>query len=123
MELPDYNCVMCNGNTQENLFHLFFYCPFSKSCWSFINIQWDTDLAPQDMLIKGRRQFNSGIFREVIMVGGWTIWCHQNAIIFDGADISLSHWKEAFKDEFSLVILRAKPSSSALLKNWLSSLP
>jgi hypothetical protein len=35
----------------------------------------------------------------------------------------LSHWKEAFKDEFGLVILGAKPSSNALLKNWLSSLP
>jgi hypothetical protein len=37
--------------------------------------------------------------------------------------ISLSRWKEAFKDQFGLVILRAKPSSSALLNNWLSSLP
>jgi hypothetical protein len=122
MEIPDYNCVMCNGNSEESLFHLFFYCPFSKSCWNFINIQWDTSLTPQNMLIKGRRLFNSRIFRKVIMVSGWTIRCHRNAIIFDGADISLSHWKEAFKDEFGLVIIRAKPSTSTLLNNWLSSL-
>jgi hypothetical protein len=74
------------------------------------------------MLIKGRRLFNSRIFRKVIMVSGWTIRCHRNVIIFDGADISLSHWKEAFKDEFGLVIIRAKPSTSTLLNNWLSSL-
>jgi hypothetical protein len=122
MEIPDYNCVMCNGNSEESLFHLFFDCPFSKSCWNFINIQWDTSLTPQNMLIKGRRLFNSRIFRKVIMVSGWTIRCHRNAIIFDGADISLSHWKEAFKDEFGLVIIRAKPSISTLLNNWLSSL-
>jgi hypothetical protein len=47
------------------------------------------------MLIKGKRQLNSRIFREVIMVGGWTIWCHGNAIIFDGAVISLGRWKDA----------------------------
>jgi hypothetical protein len=40
--------------------------------------------------------------KEVIMIAGWTIWCHKNVIILDGASISLDRWKEAFKDEVSL---------------------
>jgi hypothetical protein len=31
------------------------------------------------------------------------------SVIFDGATISLSRWRSAFKDDFSLIIHRAKP--------------
>jgi hypothetical protein len=51
--------------------------------------------------INSRRQFNSKIFREIIMVTGWCIWCHRNAIIFDDASVSLGRLKAAFKDEFA----------------------
>jgi hypothetical protein len=68
MELQDYICVLCSTNSEESLLHLFFECPFSKWCWRMLNIHWNTSLTPQDMLIKGRRQFNCKIFREVIMV-------------------------------------------------------
>jgi hypothetical protein len=121
MDLTDYSCVLYRQNAEESLFHLFFECHFSKWCWRFVKVQWNTALLPQDMLIRARRQFNSKIFREVIMVAGWTIWCHLNAVIFDGATISLSRWRAAFKDEFALIIQRAKPSTNRLLKSWLSS--
>jgi hypothetical protein len=49
------------------------------------------------------------------------IWCHRNVIIFDGASTSLGRWKEAFKDEFALIIHRAKPMTKILLTNWLSN--
>jgi hypothetical protein len=78
--------------------------------------------SPQDMLISSRRHFNSTIFREVIMVVGWMIWCHQNAIIFDGALVFLLRCKVAFIYEFPLIIHRAKPLKRILLQNWLSSL-
>jgi hypothetical protein len=80
--------VLCSRNVEVSLLHLLFECPFSKWCWLMVNIRWDTTLLPQDMLIKSRRQFNSKNFREVIMVVSWTIWCHRDAIIFDGASIS-----------------------------------
>jgi hypothetical protein len=32
--LDDYNCVLCNTNTEETCFHLFFTCPFSAACWN-----------------------------------------------------------------------------------------
>jgi GH15 family glucan-1,4-alpha-glucosidase len=30
MDLTNYNCVLCNCNSEKSLFHLFFDCPFSK---------------------------------------------------------------------------------------------
>jgi hypothetical protein len=122
MDLQDYTCVLCSTNSEESLLYLFFDCPFSKWCWRMLSIHWNTSLTPQDTLIRGHRQFNCRIFREVIMVAGWTIYCHRNANTFDGASRSLRRWMEAFKDEFALIIHRAKPSTKVLLSSWLSSL-
>jgi hypothetical protein len=113
MELDDYSYVLCRQNVEESLFHLFFECHFNKWCWRFVKVQWNTSLSPQDMLIRARRQFNSIFFREIIMVAGWMIWCHRNAVIFDGAAVSLSRWREAFRDEFSLIMHRANPSTKS----------
>jgi hypothetical protein len=55
------------------------------------------------------------------MIAGWTIWCHRNVVIFDGASVSLGRWRYALRDEFSLILYRAKPLTKALLKSWLSS--
>jgi hypothetical protein len=54
------------------------------------------------------------------MITGWTIWCQRNAS-FDGAAASHRRWKEAYKDEFTLIIHRAKPSTKSPLKSCLSS--
>jgi hypothetical protein len=112
MELDDYSCVLCRQNVEESIFHHFFECHFSKWCWRFVKVQWNTSLSPQDMLIKAI-QFKKNT--EVITVAVWTIWCHYNAVIFDGAAVSLSHWREAFRDEFSLIMQRVKHSTKSLL--------
>jgi hypothetical protein len=52
MELDDYSCVLCRQNAEECLFHLFFECHFSKWCWPFVKVQWNTALTPQNMLIR-----------------------------------------------------------------------
>lgn len=38
MFLQYYSCVLCNTGHEETLFHLFFECPFSTSCWQSISI-------------------------------------------------------------------------------------
>jgi hypothetical protein len=55
------------------------------------------------------------------MIAGWSIWCHRNAIIFDGASPYLGRWREGFKVELLLIIHRAKPSTKELLIDWLSN--
>ncbi|KAF8659239.1 hypothetical protein HU200_058645 [Digitaria exilis] len=74
-----------------------------------------------DMLIQARRDFNSKIFREVVIIATWAIWTHRNEVIFDGAHISLRRWKQLFRDEFSHLLHRAKPTLKLELQTWLSS--
>jgi hypothetical protein len=83
MELQDYTCVLCNGSIEENLLHLLFECSFSKWCWRFVNVRWDTSLPTQDMLIRSRRQFNSSIFREVV-IEMWQSLMVQQSLLVDG---------------------------------------
>lgn len=34
MHLPDYHCVLCHCNVDEDLAHLLFHCPFAAACWT-----------------------------------------------------------------------------------------
>jgi hypothetical protein len=34
------------------------------------------------MFLKAREDFNSVIFREVVIIASWNLWCHRNDIIF-----------------------------------------
>jgi hypothetical protein len=71
-----------------------------------------------DMIMQGRRSFNSRTFREISMLPCWSIWRHQNEIIFDSGTLSLGRWKSIFREEFSLTLCRAKPSLKLELENW-----
>ncbi|KAF8765281.1 hypothetical protein HU200_008735 [Digitaria exilis] len=106
--LEDYHCAFCSANTEETLFHLFFECSFSQWCWRFLNVRWNFNLMDMDMLIQARRDFNSKIFREVVIIATWAIWTHRNE-------------KQLFRDEFSHLLHRAKPTLKLELQTWLSS--
>ncbi|KAF8760581.1 hypothetical protein HU200_010019 [Digitaria exilis] len=74
-----------------------------------------------DMLIQARKDFNSKIFIEVVIIAAWAIWTHRNEVIFDGAHISPRRWKQLLRDEFSLLLHTAKPTFKLELQTWLSS--
>jgi hypothetical protein len=38
MHLPDFTCVFCNLNIEEDLLHLLFHCPFAMTCWYSLNL-------------------------------------------------------------------------------------
>jgi hypothetical protein len=99
---------MCK-NVEEDVRNLFFGCPFSDACWTFLGVEWDLSLDFHAMVLNARIHFNSIIFREVFIIGCWAIWCHHNDIIFDGASLSFSLWKSFFVKELQAVALRAKP--------------
>jgi hypothetical protein len=37
-----FNCPMCSNSTEETVEHLFFHCPFSKSCYGKLQMKWDS---------------------------------------------------------------------------------
>ncbi|KAF8670980.1 hypothetical protein HU200_050252 [Digitaria exilis] len=67
------------------------------------------------MIIAARHMFGSPIFREIVIVSCWSIWCHRNSIIFDNGSLSLLAWKHFFVQEVSMVLLRVKAYVKALL--------
>jgi hypothetical protein len=117
MVLPEYRCILYNSGCEETLVHLFFGCSFSQWCWRFIGISWDLNLMTLDMIMEGRRSFNS-TFREISMLACWSIWRHLNEIIFYSGTLSLGRWKCIFREEFSLILCRAKPSLKLELEKW-----
>nr|TKW38309.1 hypothetical protein SEVIR_1G106500v2 [Setaria viridis] len=122
MALDCYNCVLCIENDEETLWHLFFDCPFNQACWIFLGINWDTALQPTEMITKAREDVNSCIFREVLIIACWSIWCHRNTIIFDNGSLFFKRWRSLFEREMNLVNLRVKPDFSSRITNWFSSL-
>lgn len=122
MFLDSYHCVLCVENVDEDLWHLFFNCPFSQACWIFLDIQWDLSLDFQTMILRARQRFNSVIFREVIIIAMWSIWNHRNSLIFDGASLSFGAWRTLFVDGMKAVSLIAKPLVRDRIICWLSSL-
>ena len=37
-------CVLCRNNSEEDIDHLFFACPFATNCWNQLNIHWNLNL-------------------------------------------------------------------------------
>lgn len=82
MVLQDYNCVLCNANVEESLFHLLLDCPFASQCWSFINIQVDPNLDPFENLQNCKDQLQVPFLMEIIVLMCWIIWKARNDLIF-----------------------------------------
>lgn len=118
MQLSDYSCVLCPNGVEETCFHLFFECPFSLNCWNLININWNFNLQPLDMLIQARTSFGSPIFREIFITACWIIWKERNGIIFDNKATSPRVWKIHLKEELGLVCIKAKKRIAEPLKIW-----
>jgi hypothetical protein len=72
-----------------------------------------------DRVVEARSDSRMKIFREIMMISCWALWTHRNEVIFDGVRLSLWRWKSLFREEFSSVIHRAKPSLKLELRQWL----
>lgn len=56
---------------------------------------------------------------EIIILWAWSIWTERNGLIFQQQQPSSAHVKEKFKNEFTLVIHRAKLLYKAQMEQWL----
>ncbi|PVH38547.1 hypothetical protein PAHAL_5G286300 [Panicum hallii] len=98
--LDSYFCPVCIEFVEETISHLFFDCPFSQACWTFLGISWDFDIPFLDMIIQARQAFASISFREVVMIAYWIY----------------------FFDDLKWVTLRAGPLLGEKLNCFMSSL-
>lgn len=86
-----------------------------------------TSLQPSDIfhwkknsdMLTAKHRSRHWIYKEVIIVASWTIWCHWNSILFYGGTLSLDKWMKSLKDELTSLRLIAKHSLKPLLNSCL----
>ncbi|XP_062202856.1 WD repeat-containing protein GTS1-like isoform X2 [Phragmites australis] len=117
----NYSCVLCDLQTEETDFHLFFACPFSKRCWESIFLHWDHNLPFFDMVRQAKLDFSQLFFMEAFIIAVWQIWKQRNGFIFQNQRPGLSSWKIGFLEESHLQSHRFKDSIRVLLWDWRSS--
>lgn len=73
------------------------------------------------MVLEARNAFGNRIFGEIFITGCWIIWTTINKVIFDNGSILISRWKQRFKEEMTLVCIKAKKIISDPLYIWLEN--
>lgn len=112
MNLPSYNCVLCNQGCEESLEHLFLRCRFAKDWWASIGLSTPQQLNPEQTIEHFKSSLGVPFFVEIIVIMSWSIWKSRNSLIFEGMQASITSCRLLFCKEFALVILRAKDSYS-----------
>lgn len=118
MELPEYNCVLCASLHEETQEHLFLDCHFAQACWHLLGLLIPA-VEPLQVIQELRVQLDVPFAMEVIILMSWCIWMARNDLIFRGILPIVARVKDRFKDEFALVILRAKPQLRPEMSSWL----
>jgi hypothetical protein len=117
----DAHCILCTGRIDEDLDHLFFDCPFSKSCWEKIGMQWNTDLSLYPRLAHARQQQNIPFFMEIVVIASWEIWKLRNDKVFNSGPIHIDIWFRNFKNQCLLQSLRFKDDLRSAFCFWLDA--
>jgi len=99
IEGNNYDCVLCNSHNEETAMHLFFTCPFAKSCWQLIGLEWHLGVPFFQMIESAKQSYNNNFFMEIFIIAAWQIWKQRNDLIFENRPASLNSWRRSFKDE------------------------
>ena len=62
---PNTLCVMCTSTIEEDIDHLFFFCPFAISCWNKLGIQWSVPMNTCDRILLRAQHSSIPFFMEV----------------------------------------------------------
>ena len=122
IENDNYNCILCNLNTEEFTYHLFFTCPFSETCWNMIDIHWDHELNFFETIQKARIEWNTNFFMEVFSIAAWEIWKQRNAKVFRNTPATPQSWKRSFICTVQQHLYRLQQSQSSTVQDWINSL-
>jgi hypothetical protein len=95
---------------------------FCQTFWWKLNFEWNTDLSIIDMLMDCRSRYNLKRFKEVIIIGCWAMWNHRNKNIFENQSIGQTECFRIFKQDFHLMMHRAKPSLKEGMQQWLNTM-
>jgi len=111
-----------HGRNVESLSHLLLECQFARQCWATVNVDVDLELDPFQILQSFKLQLRVPFFMEIIILMSWTIWKSRNDFIFRQIQPSIALAKLNFREEFRLLLLRAKRAYSPLIDQWITNL-
>jgi len=120
--LPSYDCVLCAGNSEETLQHLFLDCGLAVECWNLIGVTINSYANPYHVFEDFKRQLVVPFFMEIIIIMSWSIWTLRNDVIFRGIPASSLRGLEIFKDNFGKLLWRAKKKYFPFIEAWLQQL-
>lgn len=60
------DCVLCAENRLQTRDHLFFSCSFAKSCWEFVEIDWDMSVPFSRRVMDASNAFARHCFLEIL---------------------------------------------------------
>lgn len=90
MELPSYNCALCQENVEELVSHLFIECQFASDCWETLDLHPHANLQPLQNPELLRAQIDKSFYLEIIILMCWTIWkCRNNQIFSNVAEVQV----------------------------------
>jgi hypothetical protein len=120
IEEDNYNCVLCDLNNEESMYHLFFQCPFSTECWN-LDIHWNHDIYFFDTIKEAKKNCQHDFFMEVFTIAAWEIWKQRNDKIFRGINPSLQSWKANFCSTVKLNMYRLSQENRIRVQDWINS--
>jgi len=100
MFLSSYNCILCNANFEETVYHLFLECNLSRDFWALIGL---TLISSPDLIQRFeslKSQIAENFFMEIIIIMCWSIWTVRNDAIFTGIPPSSLRGLEIFRNIF-----------------------
>lgn len=119
MALGSYNCVLCMGSIEKTWEHLFFQCPFSRSCWNLLHLLVPTQVSTLEAMDYLKDGLNSPLFMSVIILLCWAIWTTRNDLIFEGLQPTLQGCCSTIVKELKLLLHRVKSKHKEHLEEWL----
>ena len=119
---PNTYCVMCSSSAEEDIDHLFFFCPFAARCWQNLDIQWMNANDIYDRILLTASNTGIPFFMEIFLVASWEIWNMRNSRIFYNGRPTFRLWLTNFKQQAYLQLLRVREIDRPPIVQWLESL-
>lgn len=96
------------------------HCPFAQECWHIVGMHIPI-AEPFQVIQMLKDQLQVPFFMDIIIIMSWCIWMARNDLIFRVIQPHLIRIKSRFKDEFALLILRARPHLQNDMSIWLQA--
>ena len=119
---PNSFCVFCSTDSEEDLDHLFFTCPFAVACWNKLGFTWDMARTLSDRLLHELHRMGLSFFMEIFEFAAWELWNLRNSKIFDNGTPTLHIWLKKFRYQVYLQLVRVREDKRLSIILWLEAI-